>query len=153
VLTKLDDLILAAAQKRRAELNLPYYGAISPQEAQTLLEAFPNALLIDVRTRPEWEYVGHVPGSILIEWTRYPNGERNPHFLDELRAAAADAETPLLFFCRSGQRSDSAARAAAAAGYTMAFNMLEGFEGPKDAEGHRGTLSGWRKAGLPWVQG
>ena len=92
VITKLDDLILAAAQKRGAELNLPYYGAISPQEAHALLEALANARLIDVRTRPEWEYVGHVPGSILIEWTTYPNGERNPHFLDELRAAAADPE-------------------------------------------------------------
>jgi rhodanese-related sulfurtransferase len=55
--------------------------------------------------------------------------------------------------CRSGHRSDSAARAATAAGYTRAFNVLEGFEGNKDAEGHRGSLGGWRKAGLPWVQG
>ncbi len=152
-MTKLDDPILAAAQKRGAELSLPYYGAISPAEAHALLGALPNARLIDVRTRAEWEYVGRVPGSILIEWITYPTGEKNPRFLDQLRAAAADPDTPLLFYCRSGQRSDSAARAAAASGYTMAFNMLEGFEGPKDAEGHRGTLSGWRKAGLPWVQG
>jgi rhodanese-related sulfurtransferase len=73
--------------------------------------------------------------------------------LDELRAAASDTQAPLVFLCRSGQRSDAAARAAAAAGYTMAFNLLEGFEGPKDPDGHRGTLGGWRKAGLPWVQG
>jgi rhodanese-related sulfurtransferase len=152
-MTKAEDAILAAAQKRGTELGLPYYGAILPQEAHALLEAFPNARLIDVRTRPEWEYVGHVPGSILIEWNTYPTGTRNPRFLDELRAAATDPEAPLLFLCRSGQRSDGAARAAAAAGYRMAFNMLEGFEGPKDPQGHRSTLSGWRKAGLPWVQG
>lgn len=145
--------VLAAAQKRRAELGLPYYGAVSPEEAHVLLAAMPNAHLIDVRTRPEWDYVGHIPGSILIEWTTYPRGERNPRFLDELRAAAQDPEAPLVFLCRSGQRSDDAARAAAAAGYTMAFNMLEGFEGAKDMDGHRGTLGGWRKAGLPWVQG
>lgn len=118
-----------------------------------LLAAIPNAHLVDVRTRPEWDYVGHIPGSILIEWTTYPRGERNPRFLDELRAAVQDPGSPLVFLCRSGQRSDDAARAAAAAGYTMAFNMLEGFEGPKDMDGHRGTLGGWRKAGLPWVQG
>jgi rhodanese-related sulfurtransferase len=147
------DKVLAAAQKRGAELALPYYGALLPDEAHALMTAFPDARLIDVRTRPEWEYVGHVPGSILIEWTTYPSGARNPRFVDELRAAAADPDTPLLFLCRSGQRSDSAARAAAAAGYRKAFNMLEGFEGPKDPEGHRSTLSGWRKAGLPWVQG
>jgi len=144
---------LAEAQKRKAELGLPYYGAILPVEAHAILEAFPNARLIDVRTRPEWDYVGRVPGAMLIEWTTYPSGARNPSFLDELKAAVDDPQAPLLFFCRSGQRSDSAARVAAAAGYTMAFNVLEGFEGPKDPQGHRGTLGGWRKAGLPWVQG
>jgi rhodanese-related sulfurtransferase len=94
-----------------------------------------------------------VPGSILIEWNTYPSGARNPAFLEQLRATAGDPNTPLLFFCRSGQRSDSAARAAAAAGYKMALNVLEGFEGAKDSDGHRGTLGGWRKAGLPWIQG
>jgi len=152
-MTNLDHTVLAEAQKRRAELGLPYYGAVLPGEAYALLAAFPRGRLIDVRTRPEWEYVGHVPESILIEWISYPTGARNPRFLDELRAAAGDPQAPLVFFCRSGQRSDAAARAAAAAGYTMAFNMLEGFEGPKDPDGHRGTLGGWRKAGLPWVQG
>lgn len=152
-MTKAEETVLAAAQQRRAELGLPYYGAVTPQEAHALLQASPNARLIDVRTRPEWDYVGHIPGSVLIEWVTYPSGARNPRFLDELRAAASDPATPLLFLCRSGQRSDGAARAAAAAGYTMAFNMLEGFEGAKDADGHRSTLGGWRKAGLPWVQG
>ncbi len=152
-MTTPSDKALAAAQTRRSEHGLPYYGAVLPQEAQALLDAFPKAKLIDVRTRPEWDYVGRVPGSILIEWTTYPAGARNAAFLDELKAAADDPQAPLLFFCRSGQRSDSAARAAAAAGYTMAFNVLEGFEGPKDDDGHRGTLGGWRKAGLPWIQG
>lgn len=118
-----------------------------------MLQALPNAKLIDVRTRPEWDYVGRVPGSILIEWNTYPDGARNPGFLDELRRVVSDPKTPVLFFCRSGQRSDGAARAAKAAGYTTAFNVLEGFEGDKDAAGHRSTLGGWRKAGLPWFQG
>jgi rhodanese-related sulfurtransferase len=152
-MTSPGDAALAEAQKRRAELGLPYYGAVVPTEAQAILEAFPNARLIDVRTRPEWDYVGRVPGAVLIEWTTYPSGARNPSFLDQLKTAAGDRDAPVLFYCRSGQRSDSAARAAAAAGYAMAFNVLEGFEGAKDREGHRGTLGGWRKAGLPWVQG
>ena len=147
------DVALAAAQERRSLMDLPYYGAVLPAEAQAILEAHHGARLIDVRTRPEWEYVGRVPGAILIEWVVYPSGTRNPTFLDELRRVADDPQAPLLFICRSGQRSDSAARVAVAAGYTMAFNVLEGFEGPKDAQGHRGTVSGWRKAGLPWVQG
>lgn len=145
--------ILAAAQQRAARDHLSYFGAVTPLEAYALLAAHPKARLIDVRTRAEWDYVGRVPGSTLIEWNSYPAGTRNPTFLEELRATVDDPQAPLLFFCRSGQRSDSAARVAAAAGYAMAFNVLEGFEGPKDSDGHRGTLAGWRKAGLPWVQG
>lgn len=146
------DALVAAARKRADEEGLPYFGAVTPSEAYTLLTADPAAVLIDVRTRPEWDYVGRVPGSTLVEWNTYPAGTRNPSFLEELRAVAADREVPVLFICRSGQRSDAAARAAAAAGYAKAFNVLEGFEGAKDAQGHRGTLGGWRKARLPWIQ-
>jgi len=147
------DAILSAAHKRAGEGGLSYFGAVTPREAYELMTADPSALLIDVRTRAEWDYVGRVPGSRLIEWNTYPAGSRNPSFLEELRAVATNREAPLLFICRSGQRSDGAASAAAAIGYAKAFNVLEGFEGPRDAEGHRGTLGGWRKAGLPWVQG
>ena len=145
--------VLAAARRRAADASLPYFGAVTPAEARALLEADPAARLIDVRTRAEWDYVGRVPGSVLIEWNTYPDGTRNPGFLEELRRTVGQADAPVLFLCRSGQRSDSAARAATAAGYTRAFNVLEGFEGDKDAAGHRGNLGGWRKAGLPWVQG
>jgi rhodanese-related sulfurtransferase len=144
--------ILIAAQKRAEEAGLSYFGAVTPLEAQTLLSADPQARLIDVRTRAEWDYVGRAPNSSLVEWNTYPGGTRNPVFLDELQSVAGDREAPVLFLCRSGQRSDSAARVAAAAGYAKAFNVLEGFEGPRDPNGHRGTLAGWRKAGLPWVQ-
>lgn len=147
------DEILAAAQKRAREEGLSYFGALTPLEAYALLAADPSAHLIDVRTRAEWDYVGRVPGSTLIEWNSYPSGTRNPAFLDQLQGRMENRQVPVLFICRSGQRSDSAARVAAAAGYAMAFNVLEGFEGPKDGDGHRGTLGGWRNAGLPWVQG
>lgn len=146
------DAVVAAARKRAEAEGLSYFGAVTPSEAYTLLTAQPAAVLIDVRTRPEWDYVGRVPGSTLIEWNTYPAGTRNPSFLEELHAVASDRKAPVLFICRSGQRSDGAARVAAAAGYTNAFNVLEGFEGAKDAQGHRGTLGGWRKAGLPWIQ-
>jgi rhodanese-related sulfurtransferase len=147
------EAVLDTAHQRALDLGLPYFGASTPTETQALLSALPEARLIDVRTRPEWEYVGRVPGSTLIEWNTYPEGTRNPAFLDALRAAVPNRDSPVLFLCRSGHRSDSAARAAAAAGYTKAFNVLEGFEGNKDSEGHRGNLGGWRKARLPWVQG
>jgi rhodanese-related sulfurtransferase len=145
--------IFAAAHERAVNDRLPYFGAVSPSEAHAVMTAAPEARLIDVRTRPEWDYVGHVPGSSLLQWNVYPDGKRNPDFLEQLRLEAPDLDAPVLFLCRSGQRSDGAARVAAAAGYSKAFNVLEGFEGDKDAHGHRGQLGGWRKAGLPWVQG
>src|SRR5262249_11614503 len=152
-MTKSVEAILDAAQQRAREAGLPYFGAVTPGEAHALLSDRATSKLIDVRTRAEWDYVGRVPGSILIEWNTYPDGMRNPGFLDELRQCCPDSSAPVLFFCRSGQRSDGAARVAKAAGYSMAFNVLEGFEGDRDSEGHRGTLGGWRKAGLPWIQG
>jgi len=145
--------LFAAAHELAQESRLPYFGAVTPSDAYALVKAATDARLIDVRTRPEWDYVGHAPDSSLLEWNVYPEGTRNPDFLAELRILAPDPEAPVLFLCRSGVRSDGAARVAAAAGYSKAFNVLEGFEGDKDARGQRGTLGGWRKAGLPWVQG
>ncbi|HWQ38882.1 MAG TPA: rhodanese-like domain-containing protein, partial [Burkholderiales bacterium] len=86
-----------------------------------------------------------------IEWQSYPGGQPNPNFLVELQAQV-DKQVPVLFICRSGARSHAAAAAAAQIGYSQAFNVLEGFEGDRDAEGHRNTLGGWRVAGLPWYQ-
>ncbi|MEO8738180.1 MAG: rhodanese-like domain-containing protein [Casimicrobiaceae bacterium] len=147
------DVLLAAAQQRAATRDLPYFGALTPNEAHALLVQVPGAKLIDVRTRPEWEYVGRVPDSVLVEWNLYPDGARNPGFLAQLHGAVPQPEAPVLFLCRSGVRSDHAARAARAAGYTRAMNVLEGFEGDKDGAGQRGSLGGWRKARLPWIQG
>src|SRR5215467_14266748 len=75
-----DDL-LSAAQQRAAAQGLSYFGAVTPEEAHALATHLPEARLIDVRTRPEWDFVGHIPRSILIEWNSYPAGTRNPAFL------------------------------------------------------------------------
>jgi rhodanese-related sulfurtransferase len=147
------DALLAIARQQAVARELPYFGALTPSQAHALLRAAPGARLIDVRTRAEWDYVGHVPASVLVEWNTYPEGTRNPGFLTQLQRAVAELDVPVLFLCRSGQRSDHAARVAGAAGYTCAMNILEGFEGDKDASGQRGSLGGWRKARLPWVQG
>ena len=143
--------ILDAARERGKLNNLPYIGALLPAEAHALLQNAPGAKLVDVRTRAEWDYVGRVPGAVQIEWQSYPSGQRNPEFLVELQAQV-DPEALVMFICRCGARSHAAASTAAAAGYTQAFNVLEGFEGNKDQNGHRNTVGGWRVAGLPWVQ-
>jgi rhodanese-related sulfurtransferase len=89
---------------------------------------------------------------VLIEWNSWPSGEHNPRFIEQLKARLPDASAPALFICRSGGRSHNAAAAAAASGYSRAYNVLEGFEGWKDDQGHRNTVAGWRAAGLPWEQ-
>ena len=92
-----------------------------------------------------------MPGAVQIEWQQYPSGQINPDFIAELKAQV-NPESLVMFLCRSGVRSHAAASAAAAAGYNQAFNVLQGFEGDKDANGHRNTIGGWRVAGLPWEQ-
>ena len=145
--------ILAHAKQRAKAMNLPYAGALLPLEAHALMQNDPEAKLVDVRTQAEWDYVGHVPESVLIEWNTYPSGQRNPRFLEQLQARVAKTEAPVMFLCRSGARSHHAAAEATQAGYPNSYNVLEGFEGEKDPRGHRGALGGWRFAGLPWVQG
>jgi len=145
--------ILVRAKQRAEAMNLPYAGALLPLEARTLMQTVPGAKLVDVRTQPEWDYVGHVPESVLIEWNTYPSGQRNPRFVEQLQARVAKTEAPVMFLCRSGARSHNAAAEATQAGYPNSYNVLEGFEGEKDPHGHRGALGGWRFAGLPWVQG
>ena len=115
-------------------------------------------MLIDVRTRAEWNYVG-LPDLdslgkkvALSQWQVYPSMQPNPQFVAELTAALPDRTAPLLFLCRSGARSAAAAKALTAAGYSSCFNVAEGFEGPLDAEAKRGRVGGWKAAGLPWRQ-
>lgn len=144
--------ILNKARKRAQEMNLPYAGALLPTEAASLLEQDPAARLVDVRTQAEWDYVGKVPGSVQIEWQTYPGARPNASFLEELKAQVGEG-APVMFLCRSGARSHSAATLAAQNGYGQAFNVLQGFEGDKDARGHRSTVGGWKFAGLPWTQG
>ncbi len=145
-------IILKAASERAHNNDIPYAGAVTPEEAHTLWHTLTNAILIDIRTAAEWDWVGRVPGAIEIEWNQYPGGTRNPMFLDELKSHCSP-ENLLLFLCRSGARSDSAARLATAAGFPQCYNIQEGFEGDKDSDHHRGNINGWKKAGLPWVQG
>lgn len=150
----MDDLktILARAKARATERKLPYAGALLPSEANAVLQADANARLVDVRTEAELAWVGRVPDSVAIEWNSWPDGEQNPGFIDQLKAEVPTSQSPVLFLCRSGARSHNAATAATRAGYTHSFNVLEGFEGDKDENGHRNKLGGWRAAGLPWIQ-
>jgi rhodanese-related sulfurtransferase len=144
--------ILARANERGA--GLPYAGAVTPQEAFALITGDGGVKLVDVRTNAERDWVGRVvvPAEqhAAVQWSMYPGGVPNPEFLPQLAAAAGKDEV-LLFLCRSGVRSRHAAKLATENGYARCYDILEGFEGDKDGEGHRKSVSGWCKAGLPWV--
>ena len=109
-----------------------------------------EAVLVDVRTDAEREWVGKVPGAIAVAWKQWPGMAANPNFDEQLRAAVPEGKKVVLL-CRSGVRSVAAAQRATGLGIE-AYNILEGFEGDVDANGQRGRLSGWRKRGLPWNQ-
>jgi len=144
--------ILDLAKVRADGLERPYQGELTPREAFEIWQAAPGARMVDVRTRAEWDWVGRIPGAVEIEWNQYPGGVRNPNFLAEL-TRQVDPESLVMFVCRSGVRSIGAATMASENGYNNCYNVLEGFEGDKDASGHRNTVGGWRRAGLPWHQG
>lgn len=142
--------ILAAATARGRQKKLPYAGELTPRETYQLCSA-PGANIIDVRSHFEHQYIGRIAGSTLVPWKHWPGGELNGQFLAMLQQQCAQDEM-VFFLCRSGVRSHAAAVLAAKAGFTQAFNILEGFEGDLDAQQQRGRVGGWRCAGLPWIQ-
>jgi len=125
---------------------------VTPTEAYAILQREPQALLVDCRTEIEYFYVGHPIGAINIEWHRTPDFSVNPAFAAEVLQEAGNKERPVLLICRSGKRTLDAGAALEDAGFKDVTNVLEGFEGELDDNYHRGTLGGWRKAGLPWEQ-
>lgn len=141
---------LAAVRALAQSAGLPYAGGVSPALAWALFSAG-EAVLVDVRSGEERKFVGHVPESLHVPWATGTSLLRNPRFVRELEAKTGK-EAMVLLLCRSGKRSALAAEAAAKAGFTDVFNVLEGFEGEIDVQGHRGSTDGWRLHGLPWMQ-
>jgi rhodanese-related sulfurtransferase len=131
---------------------------VPPRQVWETLKQNPDAQLVDVRTDAEWNFVG-VPDlaeagkeAVLIPWQVYPSMQVNSAFGDQLKQAGFTPQHHIFFLCRSGVRSVAAAKAAQAAGFPHTYNKVDGFEGPADAEGHRGTEAGWKAEGLPWRQ-
>lgn len=124
-----------------------YAGDIDPATAWQWAQDG-SAVIVDVRTDAERAWVGSVPGALPVALKQWPGMALNADFDAALRAAVPEG-TRALMLCRSGVRSIAAAQRATALGIE-AYNVLEGFEGDLDADGHRGTRGGWRQRGLPW---
>lgn len=138
---------------------MSYAGDITPEEAWKLLNDNPEAVLVDCRTNAEWRFVGVADLASLqrdvvyIEWNR-TDGGHNEDFVEDLLqkiGTAGVGERPVVFLCRSGNRSIGAAEAATGAGIAPSYNVLDGFEGNLDENRHRGS-TGWKAVGLPWKQ-
>jgi rhodanese-related sulfurtransferase len=133
------------------------------EEVWARLEKDPGSVLIDVRTRAEWTFVGlpdldKIGKRVLtVEWQTSPDSKIDAGFPERLTAvldaAGANKDSELFFICRSGARSRMAAEAIASVGYQRCRNVADGFEGPLDANRHRGQVAGWKASGLAWVQG
>jgi rhodanese-related sulfurtransferase len=143
--------ILQNARQRALDKGLAYAGALTPTEAQEVLNLVPSAKLVDVRSRAELELVGRIPQAVHIEWAFYPGWTPNPDFVNHLNMQI-DKEALVMFICRTGGRSNNAATVASAEGFTEAYNVLEGFEGEAEpASKQRGAINGWKAAGMPWT--
>jgi rhodanese-related sulfurtransferase len=124
---------------------------LKPGEAVKFLEENPSAVFIDCRSEMEYYFVGHPVGAHHVAWNDGPDWDVNPHFVGQVKKVTS-ASRPVVLICRSGHRSIDAGMALEKAGFAEVYNVLEGFEGPLDDDHHRGTISGWRKEGLPWEQ-
>lgn len=131
---------------------------VAPTQVWDALRSNIAARLVDVRTNAEWSYVG-LPDltdsgqePLLIPWQVFPTMQLNKDFIDQMEQSGLTPANHVYFLCRSGVRSLAAAQAAREAGFPQVYNILDGFEGPADGEGHRGGLAGWKADGLPWRQ-
>jgi rhodanese-related sulfurtransferase len=156
---EVDSESLRRRAKERLAPGASYAGDVTPEEAWQMLGADEAAQLVDVRTAAEWNFVGRPDlkslgkKPVLVSWQFYPDMAPNKEFMADLSDAGAVPSAPLVFLCRSGLRSASAAEYCTAEGYAECYNIIEGFEGDLDDDKHRGGIAGWKMRALPWLQG
>jgi len=143
-------VVAGGFRERASTSKLGYVGHVTPQEAWGLVRAR-SAVLVDVRTAEERQFVGRIPDSIHVPWLIGATLQRNPRFVRELESKVRKDDT-LLLICRNGGRSAAAAQALTEARFSNVFSVLEGFEGDLDESQQRGGHNGWRFHGLPWIQ-
>jgi rhodanese-related sulfurtransferase len=133
---------------------------IRPKQAYEILQQQKNAVLIDVRSSMEYEYVGHPLNAVHVPIKEPPDWTTKQNFIKNIKLALQQRtveskeilDIPLFMLCRSGKRSELGAEILIKEGFINVYNVLEGFEGDKDDNGHRNTINGWRFNNLPWEQ-
>ena len=126
---------------------------LMPKETWALLQQQPEALFVDVRMAIEARYVGYPPGTVNIPWFEFPAIKPDAAgFVAAVLAKSTSQTQTIVLICRSGERTIDAGIALERAGFSNVVNVLDGFEGDLDDDGHRSTEGGWRFEGLPWTQ-
>ena len=127
---------------------------VNPKQAWKMLQDDPDAVLLDVRSKVEFDYVGHPIGAVHVPIQEAPDWHTDPDFTQKVieQLGEASKNATVLTLCRSGKRSMLAAQLLEQQGYRDTVNIAEGFEGDPDENRHRGNLNGWRFHGLPWEQ-
>jgi len=111
-------------------------------EAYDMFNTVPNTYLIDVRTRAEYQFIGHPPMAYLFPyyfWNgnlakkgenwEYQFSVKNKSFVDDISKKYQKTNN-LLMICRDGTRSILAARDLIKSGFKNVYNVKDGFEGP-----------------------
>ena len=122
------------------------------------LSEISNSYLIDVRTEPEWKFIG-VPDlsslnkkTVFISWHMYPEMKINSHFENKINESNIKKNDKLFLICRSGSRSFHSSQFLTLCGYKRCYNVLDGFEGVKNTLSQRSSINGWKYNNLPWKQ-
>ncbi|MCG2633886.1 MAG: rhodanese-like domain-containing protein [Gammaproteobacteria bacterium] len=134
--------------------------ALSPAEAWGLLQAQPEAVLVDIRSTMEYLFVGHPVGALHLPWIEAPDWNPNPDFAAQVKRILlgglphppSGAGVPVILICRSGRRSQEAGHRLLESGLEQVYYVRGGFEGDLDEQRHRSVINGWRHANLPWEQ-
>ena len=119
---------------------------VNPKQAWKILQENPDAILLDVRSKVEFDYVGHPVGAVHVPLQEFPDWQTDPDFSQKVieLLGTASRNVTVLTLCRSGKRSMLAAQLLEAQGYKDTVNIAEGFEGDPDENRHRGNVNGWR---------
>ena len=131
---------------------------INSRQCFEKLSEVPDSHLVDVRTKPEWLFVG-LPDlqslkkkTVCVSWHVYPNMNINVNFESEILKSGINKQDTIFLICRSGQRSSEAAEFLASHGFTNCCNVVDGFEGETGPDHQRSTVNGWKCSKLPWKQ-
>jgi len=120
---------------------------LAAKDIKSYLMAESNSVLLDVRTKEEWETIGKPDGEKIGVKTYFLSlqfgNERifNENFIQEFKNLAINQDKNILIICRSGARSQFAAELLTKENYTC-VNISDGFEGNQENVG-------WKKCDLP----